>query len=123
MKKFLIRASRFFVSMVIAACLMSCAAMRPLVRGSQTSQSRNLRDSYDETEKSDMDIGLNVALLMLIAPQDLRIKPTSFNLQSHEYRYQLAYATDSPTTEALEQANTVTGHHLLLKLQIDLLIA
>ena len=100
MKKFLIRSSRVFVSMVIAACLTSCA-LRPLVRGSlDFTKQEYSGDSYDETERSDMDIGLNVAVLMLIAPQDLRIKPTSFYRQSQEYKYQLAYAAEPSTTDA-----------------------
>ncbi len=101
MKKFLIRSSRVFVSMVIAACLTSCMAFRPLIHGSLDFAKQGYSgDSYDETESSDMNVGLNVAFLMMMAPQDLRIKPTSFYRPSQEYRHQLAYSSEPSTTDA-----------------------
>jgi len=104
MKKFLIRFSHVVISTVIATCLSSCAFLlnkaQKFAEGSVDLASLGYSgDDYYDSYKSTAGVGPNFGLMMMLQapPKDLG---TSFYQQPHEYKYQLAYAAESPTSIA-----------------------
>jgi hypothetical protein len=92
---------------MLAASITSCGDFKNMQRawgksleGSvDLSEHRYSGDSYDESESADADVGINIAFIMLMPVAPKTTKPTSFNLPTREYRYELAYASESSRTE------------------------